>query len=236
MKKLMYLLMLMTCLVLTACGGPNAKEEAQQLSREIYTPMMQLYTDNSAAIEAFAYGRLSKENEAVFLQQLNEEYLPKLTAVEDKFTKNNKNAANKEVKALHGLIAAQLDNEKALFNLLANNSEADQKYWKNDCANLIRSIFDTDLKVKNELSIAVNNKPAYDLSLNNFHKIHKGKSYTEVANIFQMPGELKSSKQSGIKFLGYRTIEEYAWEYNGAVVKVTFDNDKAYLIEQEGLK
>lgn len=236
MKKLICVFMLLTCFVLTACGGPNAKEEAQQLNKEIYTPLIQLYADNSASIAAFIDGDLAKDNEAVFLQKINEEYFPKLTDLEAKFTKNNKEAANKEVKDLHSLIKMQLNNEKDLFKLLADSSEADKKYWKNDCANLMRNIFDTDLKVKNELSLAVNNKPAYDLSLSNFQKIHKGKSYTEVAEIFQMPGELKSSKQSGIKILGYRTVEEYVWEHNGATVKVTFDNDKAYLIEQEGLK
>ena len=120
--------------------------------------------------------------------------------------------------------------------LLKDKTKINHDNFITDLEFIYTNIFDNKLKYENESSKIIFGKGTYELNLNNFKKIHKGDSYLRVASLFKMPGQLTNSNESNTALIGHRKLEHYYWEDNGALVRIMFENDKVYMLEQRGLK
>lgn len=241
MKKIFSLLLIVSCFMLTACGGPpepTAKEEAVKLNDNYIKQAYNIVVAMNDDMKKFWKENGDDWSTDVALGKLiKEKYVPQIDTLVKKF--ESEKVANKSVKSL---ITKELKAEQDRIHIYASledtagMSKAQYDEKSKEFKSSIAQILNTELEFNNEYSILVNNKSAYELTLANFRKIHKDDEYFKVANTFQMPGKLENSMETNHKFIGQRLLEVYTWENDGGFVKIMFENGKAYQMEQRNLK
>lgn len=231
------LITLLLALLVIGCGGPSAKEEAQRIDKEYHQSTKKIYSDYEKTIAELR----KKYNDAAELdvelaQIVDSKYIPEISKLKDKLQSEKLSSdLEKQKQALLNLMGSLDDFFKHMASL-KDRTKLNEKAFTNEAKFLYTNIFDNIFKYNNESSKIISGKGTYELTLNNFKKIHKGDSYLKVASLFKMPGTLTNSSESDMALIGHRKLEHYYWEDNGAVVRIMFENDKVYMLEQRGLK
>lgn len=235
MKQLTIVLLSLLCLFTAACGGPSAKEEAERLHKEHMLVTREIWNDNFIPKLQKIYKELPEEKKDTEAAKLAEEYKQK---IEDVYKKIQAEKVQEKNKHLQKLIQQQDKNSLDFLNLLImlkDKQNLKEQNWKQDFANITLRMFNTKLECDNEYSKITTGKGTYELTLANFQKIHKGDSYSQVAEIFKMPGVLQSSSSSQLSY-GIHTLDTWEWALNDSRVEIIFENNKAELIHQFNLK
>lgn len=238
MKKLLAMLLVVGCFILTACGGPTPKEEIVKLDKEYAQQAISINKAVSDDMDKFW-----KENghdwttDAKLGNLIDQKYTPQIDDLVNKF-----NSVKVENASVKDLVAKKLKAEQEKVHVFAamKKTKGMSKSEYNDFSKELMfnwcQAINQDLEYQNEYSLLVSNKGTYELTLANFNKIHKGDTYLKVANTFKMPGKLKNSMESNHAFIGNRLLEVYEWENDGGYVKIMFENGKVYQLEQRNLK
>lgn len=242
MKKLITVLFVISCCILTACATApqkiSVKDEAVKFEKEYCQQAVSIHKAMDADNEKIwkEYGS-DWTNDPKIGAMVTEKYKPQIDNLVNKF--NSEKVENQSVK---DLISKKLKVEQDIINMYASftkvegmsNTQYDE--YSKECMFNWGQTFNLDLEYKNEYSLLVNNKSTYELTLANFKKIHKGDIYMKVANTFKMPGKLSNSMESNSPLIGNRLLEVYEWNDGDAYVKIMFENGKAYQLEQRNLK
>lgn len=236
-RNIFILITLLLTFLVVGCGGPSSKEEAQRIDKEYYQSTKKIYSDYE---KTFAELR-EKYNDASeldikFAQIADSKYIPEISNLKEKLQSEKLSSdLEKQKISLLNLIDSFNDFFKHA-SLLKDKSNINETNYKNDMLVIYTNILNNKLEYENESSKIIFGKGTYELNLNNFKKIHKGDSYLKVANLFKMPGQLTNSNESNTALIGHRKLEHYYWEDNDALVRIMFENDKVYMLEQRGLK
>lgn len=241
MKKIFVLLIIVSCFILSACGGPpapTAKEEAVKLHDS--------YVKQADSIDAAMEDDMEKfwkanghdwTTDVALGKLIKEKYVSQIDTLTKKF--ESEKVANESVKKLISKKLKAEQNKIHIFSSMADYEGISKEQYNEKSKEFVSSmvqVLNARLEFDNEYSILVNDKSTYELTLANFKKIHKDDNYFSVANTFKMPGKLENSMESNHKFIGPRLLEVYTWENNGGFVKIMFENGKAYQLEQRHLK
>ena len=177
-----------------------------------------------------------QKNYIEFAQIIDSKYIPKISKLKEKLQSEK---LSSDLENQKQSLLTLIDSFNDLFKhmaLLKDKTKINHENFMTDLEFIYTNIFDNKLKYENESSKIIFGKGTYELNLNNFKKIHKGDSYLKVASLFKMPGQLTNSNESNTALIGHRKLEHYYWEDNGALVRIMFENDKVYMLEQRGLK
>lgn len=235
MKKIAVFILVALCLLTVACGGPSAKEEAEQLHRDHTLSTRAIWNDDFVPKLKKIHKELPEEKKDTAAAKLAEEYKPKL---EDAYKKIQSEKVQEKNKHLSELIQQQDKNSLEFLNLLImlkDKQNLKKQNWEQDFSNVAMRLFNTKLEYDNEYSKLTTGKGTYELTLSNFQKIHKGDTYQQVAETFKMPGVLRASNSSQLSY-GLQTLDTWEWELDGSRVDIIFQNNKAELIHQFNLK
>lgn len=238
MKKLFCCIVLfLSCFIMSACGGPSVKEEAQRLDTEYYQALKQHNQSMTSEMDKLkAQYNGSGEYDIQIAAIVETKYKPEFDKLKDKFSKEK---VNEDTKELHEIINSQFTEYETFLNsiiALKDKSKLNYQNFMSDVNNNLINMTNNKLKYQNTLSLLTNNKSTYELTLSNYQKIHKGDSYSTVANTFKMPGELTNSSESNTILIGQRKLDHYVWKNGDAYVRIMFENGKVYMMEQKGLK
>lgn len=241
MKKLFYcLVLLLSCFIMSACGGPSVKEEAQRLDTEYYQPGLALF--NNLIDDSHKLGDKfeDKRFDESITKLITENYKPKFVELQNKL-KTEKNLD--ETKLLHEQlnymaedVIKLLDVSLEITKLPMNTPKDKATPYINKATILINNLISEQAEYKNQYSILTTGKSTYELSLRNYQQIQKGDSYASVVKIFKMPGTLTNSSESNSALIGHRKLDHYVWKNGDAYVRIMFENGKVYMMEQKGLK
>ncbi len=236
MKNIKIALLLLICVLLTACGGPTAKEEAQRLDKEYMQVSTTLFKEEYIKkLDAILANKPTSEQDALTVA-LSEEYKPKFIELQKKLMAEKPQSSNKK---LFDLLLVQLKNQNNIlehFILLKDKNTLNKNNYQADGLVLGQAMLNTGLEYNNEYSMITTGKGTYDLTLANYQRVHKGDDYRTIAKLFKMPGTLTTSNESNMALIGHRKLDVYIWEQNNVMVKIMFENGKAYMLEQRGLK
>lgn len=227
MKKIAVLLGLLMCVFMVGCFGPSQKDEALKMDTEIYRPFAEVRDkffeiwDPSLPLPEWT----KATNEA----------LGKIEEYEQKAVTLKVQSDNKK---LHSYMLEQITSMKEIIYILgqAADPKSDKNKLMNDSNNATTNYLNAQFAYENELSEITTGKSTYELTLKNFQKIHKGVPYSDVVKIFKMPGQLTNSSETNTALIGHRLLEHYVWKQGDATVRIMFENGKAYMMEQKGLK
>lgn len=238
LKRISFILItLLLTLLIVGCGGPSAKEEAQRIDKEYYQSTKKIFSDYEKTLAELREKYNDAETlDVEFAQIIDSKYIPEISKLKEKL-QSEKLSSDLENQKLS--LLTLIDSFNDLFKhmaLLKDKTKINHEIFMSDLEFIYTNIFDNKLKYNNELSKIISGKGTYELTLNNFKKIHKGDSYVRVASLFKMPGTLTNSSESNMALIGHRKLEHYYWEDNGALVRIMFENDKVYMLEQRGLK
>lgn len=242
MKKLLALLLVISCCILTACATApqkiSAKDEAIKFEKEYCQQAVSIHNAMGADNEKIwkEYGD-DWTNDPKIGAMVTEKYKPQIDNLVSKF--NSEKVENQSVKEI---IAKKLKAEQDLVNLYASftkvegMSKSQYDETTKDFMFTLIQYTNLNLEYQNDYSLLLDNKSNYELTLVNFRKIHKGDYYMKVANTFKMPGKLSNSMESNTPLIGNRLLEVYEWKDGDAYVKIMFENGKTYQLEQRNLK
>ena len=230
-RNVFILITLLLTFLVVGCGGPSS------IDKEYYQPTKKIYSDYEKTLaELREKYNDAEELDVEFAQIIDSKYIPEISKLKEKL-QSEKLSSDLENQKLSMLTL--IDSFNDLFKhmaLLKDKTKINHDNFMTDLEFIYTNIFDNKLKYENESSKIIFGKGTYELNLNNFKKIHKGDSYLRVASLFKMPGQLTNSNESNTALIGHRKLEHYYWEDNGALVRIMFENDKVYMLEQRGLK
>lgn len=238
-KLLMFLLTLICCISLIGCGA-DPKKEAERLDKEYYQPGISLFQQLNNDVDSIGNQFQDKRFDEGITKLITENYKPKFVDMQNKF-KNEKDI--EDTKLMREQISYLLDDVISLLDaglevakLPANASKDEALPYFNKIHLLLNNLVSEQAEYQNQYSLLTKGKSSYELTLRNFQQIQKGDSYAKVVQTFKMPGKLTNSEESNIRLIGHRKLEHYVWETNDGYVRIMFENGKAYMIEQKGLK
>lgn len=236
-RNVFILITLLLTFLVVGCGGPSSKEEAQRIDKEYYQSTKKIYSDYEKTLaELREKYNDAEELDVEFAQIIDSKYISEISKLKEKLQSENLSSDLENQKLS---LLTLIDSFNDLFKhmaLLKDKTKINHENFMTDLEFIYTNIFDNKLKYENESSKIIFGKGTYELNLNNFKKIHKGDSYLRVASLFKMPGQLTNSNESNTALIGHRKLEHYYWEDNGALVRIMFENDKVYMLEQRGLK
>lgn len=237
MKKVLSLLLIIACFILTACGGPTPKDEAIKLNNSYVKQSDEIY--DSAHQEMIAMSKKYGQSNEMLYEFAKVTRVKSLPAINDLIVKFDKEqVADKSVKEM---IRNRLLSTQKIITVFSNFDKEKELNvqqridFKADYTTNMRQVKDGMLIYDNEYSKLVNGKSSYALTLDNFKKIHKGDSYITVANYFNMPGKLISTNDASIGILTIQQ-ETFEWKNGESVVTIVFINDEAKQISQKNLQ
>lgn len=227
MKKLAVLLGLMMCVFMVGCFGPSQKDEAMKMDTEICRPFGEV---RDKFFEVW--------NPSLPLPEWTKATNEALVKIEEYEQKAVALKVQSDNKKLHSYMLDQITSMKEVIYILgqAADPNSDNNKLMNDSNNATTNYLNAKFAYENELSEITTGKSTYELTLKNFQKIHKGTPYSDVVKSFKMPGELTSSMETNTALIGHRKLDDYEWKQDGAKVRIVFENGKAHMMEQSGLK
>ena len=236
-RNVFILITLLLTFLVVGCGGPSSKEEAQRIDKEYYQSTKKIYSDYEKTLaELREKYNDAEELDVEFAQIIDSKYIPEISKLKEKLQSENLSSDLENQKLS---LLTLIDSFNDLFKhmaLLKDKTKINHENFMTDQEFIYTNILDNKLKYENESSKIIFGEGTYELNLNNFKKIHKGDSYLRVASLFKMPGQLTNSNESNTALIGHRKLEHYYWEDNGALVRIMFENDKVYMLEQRDLK
>lgn len=240
MKKiLMVLLTLICCISLIGCGA-DPKKEAERLNTEYFKPGFTLFENLLDDVGNLRKEFSDKRFDEGVAKLITENYKPQFVDMQNKF-KNEKDVEDtKLMREQMGLmlddVIILLDTGLELTSLPINAEKEVALPYFNKMQTTINNLVSEQVEYLNQYSLLTKGKSSYELTLRNYQKIQKGDSYPDVVLTFKMPGKLTNSEESNIRLIGHRKLDHYVWETGDGYVRIMFENGKAYMMEQKGLK
>lgn len=240
MKKiLIVLLTLICCISLIGCGA-DPKKEAERLNTEYFKPGFTLFENLLDDVGNLRKEFSDKRFDEGVAKLITENYKPKFVEMQSKF-KNEKDIEDtklmrEQIGYMLNDVISLLDTGLELTKLPTNASKNEAIPYFNKIQILTNNLVSEQVEYLNQYSLLTKGKSSYELTLRNFQQIQKGDSYAKVVQTFKMPGKLTNSEESNIRLIGHRKLEHYVWETNDDYVRIMFENGKAYMMEQKGLK
>ena len=238
-KLLMVLLALICCISILGCGA-DPKKEAERLHQEYAEPGFTLFQNLTKEINDLRSKYGDKRFDDGLKKLIEEKYKPQFVDMQNKF-KNEKDVEDtKLMREQMGLmlddVIILLDTGLELTSLPINAEKEVALPYFNKMQTTINNLVSEQVEYLNQYSLLTKGKSSYELTLRNYQKIQKGDSYPDVVLTFKMPGKLTNSEESNIRLIGHRKLDHYVWETGDGYVRIMFENGKAYMMEQKGLK
>lgn len=235
----MVLLALICCISLIGCGA-DPKKEAERLNTEYFKPGFTLFENLLDDVGNLRKEFSDKRFDEGVAKLITENYKPKFVEMQNKF-KNEKDVEDtKLMREQMGLmlddVIILLDTGLELTSLPINAEKEVALPYFNKMQTTINNLVSEQVEYLNQYSLLTKGKSSYELTLRNYQKIQKGDSYPDVVLTFKMPGKLTNSEESNIRLIGHRKLDHYVWETGDGYVRIMFENGKAYMMEQKGLK
>ena len=235
----MVLLTLICCISLIGCGA-DPKKEAERLNTEYFKPGFTLFENLLDDVGNLRKEFSDKRFDEGVAKLITENYKPQFVDMQNKF-KNEKDVEDtKLMREQMGLmlddVIILLDTGLELTSLPINAEKEVALPYFNKMQTTINNLVSEQVEYLNQYSLLTKGKSSYELTLRNYQKIQKGDSYPDVVLTFKMPGKLTNSEESNIRLIGHRKLDHYVWETGDGYVRIMFENGKAYMMEQKGLK
>lgn len=239
MKKILSIIfVIICCFALFGCGV-DVKQEAERLDAEYYQPGYNSLMNLCKEVNSMRSQSADESFNQAVVKTITDKYKPEFIALQTKF---NQEKDIKETAKLREQINYMIQDSIDVMDIglefanLSSNDNEKAKALFNKLSIKFNNLFSEQAEYKNQYSLITTGKSSYELTLRNYQEIQKGDTYAKVVQIFKMPGRLTNSEESNIRLIGHRKLDHYIWESDDCYVRIMFENGKAYMMEQKGLK